>query len=110
MIVTLLSEKSMNALSLPEKIKGQYWITEEEETGEKINLMEIEGVNGCWRLKSNQLACVLSEKGEACKYHELQMYDICRVALLKDGRSVYIMTEPDTEDRIIYTKYRVRYA
>lgn len=110
MIVTLLSEKSMNALSLPEKIKGQYWITEEEETGEKINLMEIEGVNGCWRLKSNQLACLLSEEGEACKYHELQIYDICRVALLKDGRSVYIMTEPDTEDRRIYTKYRVRYA
>lgn len=110
MIVTLLNQKSMYTLSLPEKVKGQYWITEEEENGEKNNVMEVEGVNGKWRLKSNQLACVLTEEGKACKYHELQDYDICQVAMLRDGRSVYIMTEPDTQDRRIYTKYRVRYT
>lgn len=106
MLVTLLCNDRYSSISLPEKIKGQYWLVDEDFNGNKVNLLEIEGVDGSWRIKSNAKACVCSPDGEkAYKYHVLKDYDICKIALLKDGMSALVMTEPDTQDRRIYNKY-----
>ena len=45
MIVTLISKESINSITLPEKISGQYWLYEKSESGSK-KLISIEGING----------------------------------------------------------------
>lgn len=106
MLVTLLSENELHTLSLPVKVKGQYWITDKDESGNYYNLLEIEAVNGEWRLKSNNTACICSpDGGSAYKYQILRNYDIYQIALLKTGKVALICIEPDTLDRKKYSKF-----
>lgn len=110
MLVTLQSSEKLVTVSLPERVKGQYWITYENEHGKTENLLEIEGVEGAWRLKSNSNAYVCGTEGKtAYKYYPLKNYDMCKVALLKTGDSAIVFSEPDTEDRRIYNKFQLRY-
>lgn len=110
MLVTLQSSGKLVTVSLPERIKGQYWLTNENENGKSENLLEIEGVEGSWRIKSNSSACVCSADGKKTyKHYPLKNYDMCRVALLKTGDSAIVFSEPDTEDRRIYNKFQLRY-
>ena len=108
MLVTLLNNDRYNTISLPEKIKGQYWIVDEDKNGNKYNLLEIEGIDGEWRIKSNNSACICSPDGsKAYKYHILNNYDVCRVALMKNGGTALVVTEPDTQDRKKYYKFKL---
>ncbi|MBR3833402.1 MAG: type VII secretion protein EssC [Lachnospiraceae bacterium] len=108
MLVSLLNYDRFNTISLPDKVKGQYWIIDEDEKGNKYNLLEIEAVDGEWRIKSNNAACVCSPDGsKAFKYHVLKDYDVCRIALMKDGGTALVMTEPDTQDRKKYYKFEI---
>lgn len=108
MLVTLLNNDRFFTISLPDKVKGQYWIVDEDEKGNKINLLEVEAVDGEWKLKSNNNACVCSPDGsKAFKYHVLKDYDVCRIALMKSGGTALVVTEPDTQDRKKYYKFEV---
>ena len=109
MLVTLLSDEKLSSVALPEKIKGQYWINSYNSNGESFKLLEIEGINGEWRVKSNKKACVISsDNGEMIKYKVLNNYDICQVALMLSGKVAYLITEPDTNDRKIFYKFGLR--
>jgi len=112
MLVILQSKKTLNTLSLPKKVKGQYWLTEYMEDGNNHNLLEIEGVEGVWRLKSTKEAVLVSMNGESSyKYHELKEYDVYRVQIQNSELpdDIYVYTEPDSLDRKIYTKYQLHY-
>ncbi len=109
MLVTFFNDEKMSTLSLPEKVKGQYWITYNDSNGNLVNLMEIEGVNGEWRLKSNKDACICSPNTEKTyKYYTLNNYDICKIATLENGGIAHVVTEPDTEDRKLFFKFGIR--
>lgn len=109
MLVTLLNNNRYNTISLPEKTTGQYWITDVDEKGTTYNLLEIEAVNGEWRMKSNHTACICSADGtKAFKYHILNAFDVCKVALMKSGGTALVMTEPDTNDRKKYYKFEIK--
>lgn len=106
MLVTLLSERRLQTLSLPEKVKGQYWISDVDEEGNVNNILEIEAINEKWSLKSNNSANVCSyETRGASKYQVLKAYDIYQINMLKTGKISYVFVEPDTIDRKKYDKY-----
>lgn len=56
MIVNLIKPEKMYTLSLPEKVKGQYWLMDEDCNGKKRKLISIEAVEGKWVAKSNKNA------------------------------------------------------
>ena len=54
MIVNLIKSKQMFSLTLPNKVKGQYWLSDVDHEGNARELISIEAVNGEWVLKSNK--------------------------------------------------------
>ena len=54
MIVNLIKSRQMFSLTLPNKIKGQYWLTDTDSIGNPRELISIEAVDGTWVLKSNK--------------------------------------------------------
>ncbi len=101
MIITTISNEGINTVSLPQKIKGQYYLYE---TNKKEVLTSVEGINENWVLKSNRYVKIVDGQDNVIK--NLVM-DPNSVYVLKKNNSekIYVYTEPVTANRQIYTKY-----
>ena len=55
----------MFSLTLPEKIKGQYWLSDTDEAGNHRDLISIEAIDGVWMVKSNKTVTVLNSQNKA---------------------------------------------
>ena len=64
MFVNLIEPERMFTLTLPEKIKGQYWIRDIDKKGNRRRLLSIEGINNEWIAKSNNISCVCDNTGK----------------------------------------------
>lgn len=106
MIVTTISKGYINSISLPEKIKGQFWLYEKTDNAEEP-LVNIEGINNEWIMKSTRKAKILDGANKALKSAVISPLSIY-VLLNTDGEKIFVFTEPITEDRQIFTKYLVR--
>ena len=53
MIVRLIKKKRIYNFSLPTKIEGNYWITDNDYLGNTRNLINVEEYNGEWKIKSD---------------------------------------------------------
>ena len=54
MNIYLFKNEGLYTLSLPLKIKGQYWITDYDINGKERKIVNIEERDGKWVLKSNR--------------------------------------------------------
>ena len=59
MIVNLIKPKHMFSLTLPQKVKGQYWITDLDENNHFRPLVSVEAEKGHWVLKSNKKVSIV---------------------------------------------------
>ena len=59
MQITVIKKNRLNIFTLPEKISGNYWITDYE-NGKKINLINIEAEDNNWKIISNQDAFLVN--------------------------------------------------
>lgn len=107
MIVTKISKDSISTLSLPQKVKGQYWIYEGSAISEKNKLIGIEAENNKWMLKSNRTYGIITKDGGIEKSAVLEPLKI--YALRKndcgDEDNIFVFTEPVTDDRQTFVKY-----
>ena len=110
MIVTLLKQEGMNSISLPEKIKGQYWIMNYVSEEIQNPLISIEGINEQWVLKSNKKVQVLDDNGQRVREMIIEAYNLYCLYLQEHDTYEYLFVEPVTEDRKQYTKYLVKAA
>ena len=105
MIVTTINKSHINSISLPEKVKGQYWLYEALDAGEE-KLVSIEGVNDEWVMKSTRQIKITDGENRILKTSIVKPFSI--YALSKaEGEKLFVFTEPITEDRQIFTKYTV---
>ena len=63
MIVTLFKSNRMYTATLPNRVKGQYWVKDADSRGKSRDLLRIEATDGKWELRSSRLAWVLDEEG-----------------------------------------------
>ena len=110
MIVTLLKQEGMNSISLPERIKGQYWIMNYVSEEIQNPLISIEGINEQWVLKSNKKVQVLDDNGQRVREMIIEAYNLYCLYLQEHDTYEYLFVEPVTEDRKQYTKYLVKAA
>ncbi|MGY3715143.1 type VII secretion protein EssC [Sutcliffiella cohnii] len=104
MIVTLINKQTINSITLPEKIRGQYWTY--DSTGKTPKkLIGIEGVNGEWVLKSNKNVKVLDHSGDSIRNTILSPLSIYNLKVEGEDVKTFVFTEPNTEDRQTFTKY-----
>lgn len=105
MIITTISQECINSNYLPQKVKGQYSIYDSTRSKTE-HLVNIEGINDEWIMKSNRRVRILDQAGNFVKnavVSPLGVYVLEKV----DGERFVVFTEPITEDRQIFTKYIV---
>lgn len=108
MIVTLLKLDGMHRISLPEKIKGQYWVNNKDGQHEGMHLVSIEGIHDQWILKSNKRVQIYDGSGQEVREVPLVPYELYCIYLKENKSYAYLFVEPVTEDRKQYSKYYIK--
>ena len=103
-IVTFLKKERVSSITLPEKKKGLYWLTDTDDSGHKRELIAIEGANDHWVLKSNKNVQIIDGSHPPSPSISLSPLSFCKVKLLNDAQEAYIFAEPITEDRQRFIK------
>ena len=67
MIVNLIKSNEMFSVTLPEKVKGQYWIKDLDDNGKARQIISIEAVDERWVVKSNKLVSFVAADGSEIK-------------------------------------------
>lgn len=105
-IVTTISKSQIKSISLPQKVKGQYWLYETINNNDE-RLVSIEGISDEWVLKSTRQVKLLDVHDNVLKSTVIAPLSIYILGK-NDGEKVFVFTEPITEDRQIFSKYLVR--
>lgn len=108
MIVNLIKKQQMYSLKLPMKVKGQYWIRDNDTYGKKRDLIGIEAIDGEWVMKSNALVSIIGESNERLKAISLQENAFLNLKLRDSDERVILVTHPVENDRQIFEKYLVQ--
>lgn len=108
MNIYLFKNEGLYTLSLPLKIKGQYWITDYDINGKERKIVNIEERDGKWVLKSNRKVSFLDESGEAVKGITVENQEFYRAFIKTDEQTVLLYAEETEEGRNLYQKYRVQ--
>jgi S-DNA-T family DNA segregation ATPase FtsK/SpoIIIE len=103
--LSLLKDNELFTCMLPEKTKGQYWITHINEAGFEEQLIGVEGVEGEWMLKSNRNAYVQGPDRRRVKELKLEAPSFCGIYLKKTQQTAWLYAEPVTEDRKTFRKF-----
>ena len=106
MIVTTISKGYINSISLPEKVKGQFWLFETIDSVDE-RLVNIEGIGGDWIMKATRQVKILDNNKQAIKNTVIWPQAIYVLEKM-NGEKIFVFTEPITEDRQTYTKYLVK--
>ena len=106
MIVTTISENHINSISLPDKIKGQFWLFEALEFDNEC-LVSVEGVNDKWIMKSNRQVKIIDKYNNEIKNAHIIPQNIYILEKV-NRKKIVVLTESITNDRQIFTKYLVK--
>ena len=112
LIVNLIKTKQMFSLTLPGKVKGQYWLSDIDDAGNHRDLISIEAIDGSWVVKSNKLVTVLDSQNKAVgsaviqpmsflslKYHNSKERIVLFAESVEPTRQTFskiVMLQPDT--------------
>ncbi|MCY9692060.1 type VII secretion protein EssC [Paenibacillus alginolyticus] len=102
--LSLLKEKVIYSTALPEKQKGQYWVTQLDINGNEERVISVEGMDGQWVLKSNKNAYILEKGTHRVKELVLAPMSIYNIMLRKTNENVVLFSEPVTDDRKSFKK------
>ncbi|MBQ3307211.1 MAG: type VII secretion protein EssC [Bacilli bacterium] len=90
MIVRLIKKKKIYNFTLPIKISGNYWITDNDYLGNARNLINVEEEDGKWKIKSDFETKIMSGEQEI------------ESAYLKDYSLFFLKINTDNEYVILY--------
>ena len=107
MVVNLIKSKQMFSLNLPDKIKGQFWITDVDERGKPRELISIEEVNGEWVLKSNHLVKILDTEQAGVNSVVLRPSGFFNLKIGNNPERVTLFAEDEDISRKSYKKFVV---
>ncbi|MCY1713976.1 type VII secretion protein EssC [Caproiciproducens galactitolivorans] len=108
MVVNLIKNKQMFSMTLPSKIKGQYWISDIDECGKSRELISVEAVNGEWVIKSNKKVAVLDSSNNAVNYTILNPLSFLNLKIKNSNEKVILFSEPISESRQTFRKIVVQ--
>ena len=102
--LTLIKKNQIYSYFLPEKHKGQYWVTQLNGRGDEERVISVEGFEGQWILKSNKNAIIEDKKNQRVK--ELIVEPLCFYSILikKSNEKALLYSEPITDDRRHFEK------
>lgn len=108
MIVNLIKPQKMFSLTLPHKVKGQYWLTDMDADGEPQKLISIEAVNGEWVAKSNKNVFILDAENKTVPNTVLKALSFFNLKISGSNDRVILFAESIDESRQTLNKFVVR--
>ncbi|MBQ9019664.1 MAG: type VII secretion protein EssC [Bacilli bacterium] len=103
MIVRLIKKKKIYNFSLPSKVAGNYWITDNDYLGNVRNLINVEEYNGEWKIKSDFETKIMSGDKEV-ESAILKDYSLYFLKINTDNEYVILYCSPSTENNILKLK------
>ena len=104
MIINLIKSRQMFSLSLPEKVKGQYWLTDLEDNGNSRNLVSIEAVGGRWVVKSSKWVSVLGADGKPVRSAEIATQSLTYLQMKQSEEKAILFADEADESRLTFRK------
>lgn len=108
MILYLIKQERYDRMLLPERVKGQYWLTDFDEQGNERNLLSVEAVGNDWVIRSNRRAVILNGKNEIVKNAIVRPMSFLNIGIAQYSNRVILFAEPITPERGTYFKFMLR--
>lgn len=108
MIVNLIKNREMFSVTLPEKVKGQYWITDIDENCETRQIIGIEAHKNEWVLKSNRNAYILDKNQNPVKNSVLSEDSFFNLHIDGEDGKIFLFCEPVSNSRYTFKKLLVK--
>lgn len=107
MQLSLLKENVLYTCVLPEKQKGQYWVTQINDEGYEERVIGVEGIDGQWVLKSNKHATLIDQNNQKIKELALEPLSFYGLTLNRTNERAWLYSEPITDDRKQFVKLQL---
>lgn len=110
MIINLIKFKQMFSLTLPNKVKGQYWVTDIDENGSPRNLISVEAVRGEWVVKSNKFVSILDAENKPVVNTVLKPLSFFNLKIADSKERVILFSESVDDSRQTFKKVVIKNA
>ncbi len=94
----------MFSLTLPDKIKGQYWLSDFDAAGLYRNLISIEALDGKWVIKSNKHVSVLDAQNKAVDQSEIKPMSFLSLKYYNSDERIILYAESLDQSRQTFSK------
>lgn len=94
----------MFSLTLPEKIKGQYWLSDFDDEGKHRDLISIEAVDGAWTVKSNKFITVVDAQNQQVEFAKIQPMSFLSLKYYNSDERIIIYAEDIEPTRQTFSK------
>lgn len=105
MIVRLIKKSKIYNFTLPTKVSGNYWITDNDYLGNTRNLINVEAYNGSWKIKSDFETKIMAGDKEI-ESAILQEYNLYFLKINTDNEYVILYCSPSADKEIIKLRLR----
>ena len=99
MIVRLIKKTKIYNFTLPTKISGNYWITDNDYLGNVRNLINVEEYNGQWKIKSDFETKIMSGDKEI-ESAILKDYSLFFLKINTDNEYVFLYCSPTIDENV----------
>ena len=99
MIIRLIKKSKIYNFSLPTKISGNYWVTDDDKYGNIRNLINVEAENGIWKIKSDFETKIMSGN-QVVDSAYLKDYSMYFLKINTDGEFVILYCSPSIDTQI----------
>ncbi len=99
MRVSLIKEDRIRSINIPDKASGNFWVTDYDDGGKEVNLINITEENGLWKLVSNQeFYCVYNN--EYADSFDLNKYSFYTIKNASTNEIMLIYVAPSYDDKM----------
>lgn len=95
MIINLIKPRQMFSMTLPDRIKGRYWINDTDNRGQQRELISIEASDRFWIAKSNRHVSILDGEGKPVKSVVLHPHTFLNIEIRSTKEYAILYVESD---------------
>ncbi len=103
MIVNIINSQKINSLTLPAKVKGQFWLSDTDSNGKLRQLISVEAVDGHWVAKANKKVHIAPDEGTLLDSYPLTDSMYLNLKIEGSDERIRLFTEP-----VDYTRQTLR--
>ncbi len=97
MRVQLIKKDRIRSINIPDVPSGNFWVTDYDESGKEVNLLNIKEEQGIWRLISNQ-EFYCAQNNDYIAYFDLKNYSFYSVKKASTEEAMLIYCCPSSDD------------